>query len=159
MIQLVKSKDWNKFFYSELMDEDWGKKPNYFQLFESKLNEHDNNLKYFCYPNDNGKYWYFFFKVKNLIVGQITIQQSPKEKDLVWLNSISVDPKYKNKGISKKLIKNVFNWAKKNNLRILSSYYETEGELYSKHVLRREAKNIGVVFFDKETILSDYVQW
>lgn len=168
MISIVSSSYWSDFYWSELMNDDHTPNDNYYQLFDSRVNEGDRRLYYFSEPSiwDNDRVIYFFYYVDDLIVGNLTFRKPPIDQntpDLLWMSSVSVDPSYRNMGIATKLVKSAFTWAKQSNYYILSSSYEPDGLKYLKHIQRRISNEISIRFIDKErdddSWVDRYYEW
>jgi predicted GNAT family acetyltransferase len=78
------------------------------------------------------------------IVGIAKMQQSPYHSDVLWLMSVSVDNKRKGEGFSKKLLTEVFAYAKRNGKKIELSKYTHEGEERLKHQIGELAQRFNV---------------
>lgn len=78
------------------------------------------------------------------IVGLAKMRENPRQKGTLWLMSISVDMDRKNEGISRKVLEEVFQYAKSNNMKIEPSSYTVEGEERVKHQVERLAAQYGV---------------
>lgn len=76
---------------------------------------------------------------KNLIldkiVGMVELQKSPYNDDVLWLDFISVDPEYKNRGIGKKLSSMMCEFLVEQDLKIERSRPSDEGLQYIKSVI------------------------
>lgn len=69
------------------------------------------------------------------IVGMIQLQKSPHEENVLWLNFISVDPEYKNKGIGKQLSQNMCKFLSDKPWSLERSRPSDDGVKYIKSII------------------------
>lgn len=109
------------------------------------------NIKYYegvpySYSNKKLEYYYMLATVKvpsldyhNLIVdkviGMVELQKSPYNDEVLWLDFISVDPEYKNRGIGKKLSTMMCEFLAEKDFKIERSRPSDEGLQYIKGVI------------------------
>jgi ribosomal protein S18 acetylase RimI-like enzyme len=67
-----------------------------------------------------------------------------------WVSFISVDPEYRNRGIAKKLIRMLFEFANENKYSVLQSRYSDDGLKYIKKEFNKVASEYDIDFKDSE---------
>jgi len=151
-IRTITSDQYPNFYCKELTK---NVKPsrNYYQLYESKTNAKDQPVKYF-YPDHDKDAFYFLAYSDDLIVGQLSLKQSPFTDDILWFTGISVDPKYQNRGIAKALIDEAFRLVNHKNRNILMSYYEDDVKDFLPALIKNKAIQHKVVIYERD---DDYV--
>jgi len=122
---------------------------NFYQLYESKTNAKDNPVKYF---EDNGRAGsaYFFAFVDDLLVGQLSLKQSPFTENILWFTGISVDPKYQKNGIATRLIEEAFQFTKKEGKEILMSYYEEAVKEFLPDLIKLKAYDTQILIHERD---------
>lgn len=78
------------------------------------------------------------------------LQQNPYEEKVYWIQFVSVDPKYRDKGYGSKLIREVFRFAKEKGIILEASAYSPSGYEKLKPLQKRLAEEMGVEFRDME---------
>jgi GNAT superfamily N-acetyltransferase len=73
-----------------------------------------------------------FFVVRDAgkIVGVAKLERSPHRDDVYWINFISVDADYRNKGIGKNLVLALYQFARSNHIMLQHSEYTSDGAQY-----------------------------
>ena len=73
--------------------------------------------------------------IKNdIVVAMAGLQNSPYEKDIIWIKFISVDPNYQGMGLSRKILEFMYEWASTNHIKLKSSDFSDQGEARLKHI-------------------------
>lgn len=76
------------------------------------------------------------------IVGVAKVAPSPTETDTLWLNFLSVDPKYRNQGLGARLTRSVLRQAQGANKILSISSYSFYGRKFLAPTIAKEAKKI-----------------
>ncbi len=84
---------------------------------------------------DKNKKFYPVIKESEKIIGLAELEENPENLKSLWLKFISIDPIYQNRGYSRELIKEIFDFAKKNNYSLELSFYTEEGEKKIKKII------------------------
>lgn len=93
-------------------------------------------LKY-LYPSEMYRENYFVCFDGDKVVGNLAIELNPYDENEYWMKHVSVDPMHQNKGISKELIRLMFEFLKQSGKKVSISIYSEEGLLYVKHVIEK----------------------
>ncbi|HPS21449.1 MAG TPA: GNAT family N-acetyltransferase [Candidatus Paceibacterota bacterium] len=96
------------------------------------------------YTEEKERKIYPAIKIQNLIVALSELEKNPYKENNLWIKFISVDPKYQNNGYAKKLIEEIFNYAKENNFSLTNSIYSDEGKEKLKHIVEELKEKSGV---------------
>lgn len=92
------------------------------------------------YSKEKDERIYPLIKINDIIVALSELEKDPYKENNWWIKFLSVDPKYQNKGYARKLLDEMFNYAKNNNLSLENSIYSKEGEKKLKHILEEKIK-------------------
>ncbi len=84
------------------------------------------------------------------IIGLAKLHQNPRDGNVLWLMSVSVDKNRKGEGISEKLLEEVFVYAKSKGMKIGPSRYTKEGEERLKHQIERLASKHNVEISEED---------
>ena len=84
------------------------------------------------------------------VVGLAQLEKSPYKENRYWISFISVDPTYQGKRYASKLVEEIFNFAKRENVSLQASSYKEDGWLKLKDILKREAEKTGIEWEDEE---------
>lgn len=99
------------------------------------------NIKYFSTSwMYNDKKDFFVFIDNDTIYGMIEMQQSPYEDNVIWISFVSIDPKYRNKGIATLLIEQGILLCKKRKKDLLLSSYTEMGSKYLQTTITKLQK-------------------
>lgn len=98
----------------------------------------EDRIRYF-YKNYTKDEFYFAIRNKRRIVAMAGMEMDPYDKShtTTWIKFVSVDPKYRNRGLSKKLLKTIFEWADSNKKKLQFSSYTELGEKFIKPEIKR----------------------
>jgi GNAT superfamily N-acetyltransferase len=102
------------------------------------------------YTKEKERKIYPTIKIQNLIVALSELEKDPYKENNLWIKSISVDPKYQNNGYAKKLLEEIFNYAKENNFSLTNSIYSDEGKKKLKHIIEEFKEKSGVKVEDSQ---------
>lgn len=96
-------------------------------------------IKYFDI-NEGEKETHFCVLDGSKIIGIGGVQVNPYDKDMLWIKHISVDPKYRNKGVAKAIMSKIFSYADHHDKKIKHSSRSDMGKLYLEREAERLAK-------------------
>ena len=91
-------------------------------------------------------------KEGNKIVGLSELEKSPYTDKTFWIQFLSVDPKYQNKGYASRLAEEIFRFAKQEGYSLEASSYTEVGYEKLKDLFNKMAQKYSVNFIDKEKI-------
>jgi GNAT superfamily N-acetyltransferase len=91
-------------------------------------------------------------KEGNKIVGLSELEKSPYTDKTFWIQFLSVDPKYQNKGYASRLAEEIFRFAKQEDYSLETSSYTEVGYEKLKDLFNKMAQKYSVNFIDKEKI-------
>jgi ribosomal protein S18 acetylase RimI-like enzyme len=74
------------------------------------------------------------------VVADAGLQVSPYDSGEMWVKFISVDPKYRNMGLARRLVERIFPYIEERGLSFEVSSYSEMGELYLKPFLENYLK-------------------
>jgi GNAT superfamily N-acetyltransferase len=86
------------------------------------------------------------------IVGLSELEKSPYADKTFWIQFLSIDPKYQNKGYASKLAEEIFRFAKQEEYSLETSSYTEIGYEKIKGLFNKLAEKYYVNFIDKEKI-------
>jgi GNAT superfamily N-acetyltransferase len=86
-----------------------------------------------------------------LIVGWASLRESPYQKDTLWLQGLSVDPEYRNKGIAKQLVTTIAKQAVTEKQTIEVSGYTYMGNKFLKPVIDSIFKRVPSLKYTEST--------
>lgn len=77
------------------------------------------------------------FTDRNLLVGDLALQQSPDDPRVLWLKHVSVDVRFRNMGIAGRLLDECVDHIRSVGQRLDLSTYSEMGELYLAPLIER----------------------
>lgn len=83
-------------------------------------------------------------RIDKEIVALSELEKDPIKENNFWIKFICVDPKYQNQGYAKKLIGDIFKFAKDNNFTLETSIYSDEGLEKIKKIIEKYEEETGV---------------
>ncbi|MFA6251128.1 MAG: GNAT family N-acetyltransferase [Candidatus Paceibacterota bacterium] len=86
------------------------------------------------------------------IVGLSELEKSPYSDKTFWIQFLSIDPKYQNKGYASKLGEEIFRFAKQEGYSLETSSYTEIGYEKLKGLFNKLAEEYSVNFIDKKKI-------
>ena len=90
------------------------------------------------------------FTDRNLLVGDLALQQSRDDPRVLWLKHVSVDVRFRNMGIASRLLAECVDHIRSTGQRLDVSTYSEMGELYLAHLIERaRASHPDVEIVDK----------
>jgi len=92
--------------------------------------------------------------VADKIVGLAELEKNPRDPKIFWIKFISVDPSEQGKGFATKLTREIFRFAKENDLALETSSYSEVGYQKLKDLFSRLAQEYSVRFIDTERKLN-----
>lgn len=92
--------------------------------------------------------FYSLVKEEDKVVGLSQLLRSgfAVDRNVFWIQFLSVDPEYQGKGYSQKLIRKIFKFAQSKGITLENSSYSTEGNLKLKNSFQEIAKEFNVKF-------------
>ncbi|MFA6446051.1 MAG: GNAT family N-acetyltransferase [Candidatus Paceibacterota bacterium] len=88
-------------------------------------------------------------KIGDNIIGLSKLQKDPYKDRNYWIQFLSIDPKYQEKGYASKLAEEIFRFAKQKGYSLETSSYTGIGYLKLKGLFRKLAEKYSVNFIDK----------
>ncbi len=73
----------------------------------------------------------------NKVVGDLALQQSPFDDDIIWLKHVSVAEKFRNMGICKQLLATSIDYVRQNGKTLEVSSYSEMGNLYLEPLIQK----------------------
>jgi GNAT superfamily N-acetyltransferase len=94
--------------------------------------------------------FYSLVKEEDKIVGLSQLLRSgfAEGGKTFWIQFLSIDPEYQGKGYSKKLIREIFKFAKTKGFSLENSGYSSDGKLKLKNSFQEIAKEFNVSFLE-----------
>jgi len=77
------------------------------------------------------------FAENKRVVGDLALQQSPYDSQILWLKHVSVDEEYRNQGIAGRLLRRCMDHLEQTGKKMKLSSFSDDGERYLRHVLQR----------------------
>lgn len=117
------------------------------------LSEEEGGVfKYFSLMHMGRENKFPVVKENNKIVGLSELEKSPYSEKTFWIQFLSIDPKYQNKGYASKLAEEIFRFAKQEGYSLETSSYTEIGYEKLKTLFNKLAEKYSVNFIDKEKI-------
>ncbi|MFA4942845.1 MAG: GNAT family N-acetyltransferase [Patescibacteria group bacterium] len=92
--------------------------------------------------------FYSVVEMDDKVVGLSGLKKDPDREKNLWMMFVSIDPKYQGKGYSRKLVEEVFEFAKNNGCSLRPSMYSEEGEKRLKRIIQEFAEKTSVQLVD-----------
>jgi GNAT superfamily N-acetyltransferase len=94
--------------------------------------------------------YYPIVKEEDKIIGIAELEKSSYEENVFWIKFASVDLKYQGMGYGRKLMEEIFRFAKEKGITLEASSYSQDGWNKLKPLQNKLAKEMGVDFIDTE---------
>ncbi len=94
------------------------------------------------------KLFYPLVREGEVVVGLAELEESPYRENTYWISFMSIDPKFQEKGYSKRLVEETMRFAKERGIIVQRSTYTEQGEERLKHNLEGMAEEAGVELVD-----------
>lgn len=85
---------------------------------------------YYMHSESMPKEHHVFARDGMTIVGDLALQKNPYEEDVLWIQHVTVDARYQNQGIAKRLLWRAAEYAVNAECRLEASSFSTEGADY-----------------------------
>ncbi len=107
-------------------------------------------LRYLLDRHRSHEQYYSIIESENEIAGIACLEVNPENKENLWIQLVSIDPKYHDQKLSRKLLSEVYKFAKENNYNLEASSYSEDGHKKLKPLLQELSTQFDVRFIDND---------